>query len=206
MLAAVAATVAEVTGQACADPEQSLTGLGVDSLQMMQIAARLRTALGTQASLAEMLRASTLGALAEVCADGGGTGPAGPAATGPATPAFEPSDALSTMQQRLWYLWQFDPDSNHYNVPFGLHSSTRPLPARPWRPSCTGTPNCAPGTCPGRTAHRCASPPRWTRCPSRRSTWAARTRTRRSSKPPSRARHCRSSAGRSTSNGTPPGS
>ncbi|WP_030257588.1 MULTISPECIES: type I polyketide synthase [Streptomyces] len=119
VLAAVAATVAEVTGQACADPEQSLTGLGVDSLQMMQIAARLRTALGTQASLAEMLRASTLGALAEVCADGGGTGPAGPAATGPATPAFEPSDALSTMQQRLWYLWQFDPDSNHYNVPFG---------------------------------------------------------------------------------------
>lgn len=121
-LASVVRTVAEVTGHPSVEPEQRLASLGVDSLQMMQIAARLRRGGPHQVALGSLLRAGSVAEIAQALqghdADaraGSEVGSAGP------PPALEavPPDALSTVQERLWFLDQLDPDGAGYHVPFG---------------------------------------------------------------------------------------
>ncbi|MFE9853195.1 beta-ketoacyl synthase N-terminal-like domain-containing protein [Streptomyces sp. NPDC005576] len=124
----VARTVAEVTGHLAVDKEQSLTGLGIDSLQMMQIAARLRPVTNGAVSLGTLLAAGSVAELAALVeAHAGGPDPT-PVPTAPAVAAH----ALSTVQERLWYLAELDPDSPGYNVPFGwrLPPGTSPERAR----------------------------------------------------------------------------
>lgn len=104
-------TIARVTGHRITDYAQSLAGLGVDSLQMMQIAARLRPLLGTGVSLGAILAAKSVSdilALAELDRSDEAVD----------VPTAEP-DVLSSIQQRLWYLAQLEPDQASYNVPFG---------------------------------------------------------------------------------------
>ncbi|PDP87148.1 hypothetical protein CQJ94_13390 [Glycomyces fuscus] len=108
----VLATVREVSGHEHADLDQSFAGLGIDSLQMMQIAARLRPALGAGVSLGALLAAGSVADIVRLAEE---TGPE--AAHGGTARVAE--GALSSMQQRLWYLHQLEPDRTDYNVPFG---------------------------------------------------------------------------------------
>ncbi|WP_338676004.1 beta-ketoacyl synthase N-terminal-like domain-containing protein [Streptomyces sp. SCSIO 30461] len=111
----VARTIAEVTGHLAVDTEQSLTGLGIDSLQMMQIAARLRPVTDGTVSLGTLLAAGSVAELAALMeAHSAGADPT----TVPAAPAVA-DHTLSTIQERLWYLAELDPSSPGYNVPFG---------------------------------------------------------------------------------------
>lgn len=112
----VVATIAEVTGHEGVDPDRSFAALGIDSLQMMKIAARLRPLMKESVSLGTLLRARSVAEAAELVGDG----PQETAAEEPAVASVRVgADALSTPQQRLWYLNQLDPDSDSYNFPFG---------------------------------------------------------------------------------------
>jgi phthiocerol/phenolphthiocerol synthesis type-I polyketide synthase E len=104
-------TVARVTGHRITDPTRSLAGLGIDSLQMMQIAARLRPVLGPGVSLGAILAARSLSDVLGLAELGG----ADDIADIPTAEAGE----LSSIEQRLWYLAQLEPDQPSYNVPFG---------------------------------------------------------------------------------------
>ncbi|WP_435109853.1 beta-ketoacyl synthase N-terminal-like domain-containing protein [Nocardiopsis synnemataformans] len=110
---AILLTVREISGHQRVDLRQSFAGLGIDSLQMMQIAARLRPLLGEHVSLGGLLSAGSVAdivALAEADVRE-------PAAAEAA--ARVGKGTLSSVQQRLWYLHQLTPDSSDYNVPFG---------------------------------------------------------------------------------------
>ncbi|MFI9250530.1 condensation domain-containing protein [Streptomyces sp. NPDC053069] len=39
------------------------------------------------------------------------------------------AEQLSTMQERLWFLWQLDPSATHYNITFGWRVTGRKTPA-----------------------------------------------------------------------------
>ncbi|WP_035305100.1 type I polyketide synthase [Actinokineospora inagensis] len=112
---AVLDTIERVTGHRITDSTRRLAGLGIDSLQMMQIAARLRPVLGPEVSLGAILAARSLSDIIGLAdrdrADDAVRG-------GPDVPAVEPGE-LSSVQQRLWYLAQLEPDLPTYNVPFG---------------------------------------------------------------------------------------
>ncbi|MFD0800043.1 condensation domain-containing protein [Streptomonospora algeriensis] len=108
---AVLSTVREVTGHEHADLRQSFAGLGIDSLQMMQIAARLRPLMGESVSLGSLLAAGSVADIVHLADE------ADQAAVVETAEVAE--GALSSMQQRLWYLHQLDPASIDYNVPFG---------------------------------------------------------------------------------------
>ncbi|MFE0116824.1 SDR family NAD(P)-dependent oxidoreductase [[Kitasatospora] papulosa] len=121
VLSTILAVVTEVTGRQPEDLTTDLSRMGVDSLQMMQIAARLRTKLRADVSLATMLRATSVEELVLLCGPGTPSGMSAraeqPASRATALPTR--NGRLASMQQRLWYLWQLDPDASHYNIPFG---------------------------------------------------------------------------------------
>ncbi|MGW4210339.1 beta-ketoacyl synthase N-terminal-like domain-containing protein [Lentzea sp. NPDC004789] len=108
-------TIEQVTGHRIGDRSRSLTGLGIDSLQMMQIAARLRSLFGPSVSLGSVLAAKSVSDIVDLAEQDEPPSPA-PAAEVTSEPG---ADALSTVQQRLWYLAQLEPDAANYNVPFG---------------------------------------------------------------------------------------
>lgn len=105
--------VAQVTGHRDIEPGQSFAGLGIDSLQLMQIAVRVRHLAGKAFSISSLLaaRSSTEIIALVTAAASGQTASSGRG-------AVTESD-LSTPQERLWYLAQLDPGSCCYNVPFG---------------------------------------------------------------------------------------
>jgi NAD(P)-dependent dehydrogenase (short-subunit alcohol dehydrogenase family)/aryl carrier-like protein len=104
-------TIENVTGHRVADVSQRLVGLGIDSLQMMQIAARLRPLLGDRVPLGSVLAAKSVSDIVDL---------ARPDLITDAVPAVSVEfDALSSVQQRLWYLAELEPDGASYNVPFG---------------------------------------------------------------------------------------
>ncbi|MFD5724357.1 SDR family NAD(P)-dependent oxidoreductase [Streptomyces sp. NPDC127036] len=117
-------TVEKVLGRAPEDLDVSLNRLGADSLQMMQIAARLRTSLDVDISLASLIRAQSVREMESVCMRDT------PQRTARAETALQKADVtreLASVQQRLWYLWQFDPEEVNYNVPFGWrYADTEP--------------------------------------------------------------------------------
>ncbi|WP_285733451.1 type I polyketide synthase [Nocardiopsis sp. ATB16-24] len=108
----VLATVREVSGHEHVDLGRSFASLGIDSLQMMQIAARLRPALGGSVSLGTLLAAESVADIVDLAEE------PGPRTTGDEADRVG-EGAMSSMQQRLWYLYQLDPDRTDYNVPFG---------------------------------------------------------------------------------------
>ncbi|GAA3386935.1 SDR family NAD(P)-dependent oxidoreductase [Streptomyces roseoviridis] len=114
VLCTVLETVEKVLGRAPDDPDKSLRMLGADSLQMMQIAAGLQAALGVEVPLAALIRARSVRELETVCAAA-----RTPDDDGRPSEAAAGADELASVQQRLWYLWQLDPQEANYNVPFG---------------------------------------------------------------------------------------
>lgn len=106
--------VSQVTGHAEIDERQSFTELGIDSLQMMQIAARLRPVLGETISLGTLLATRSVADIAALF----GSAPATEPSRLQREPAA-PDGELSTIQERLWFLAQLNPSSDSYNVPFG---------------------------------------------------------------------------------------
>jgi phthiocerol/phenolphthiocerol synthesis type-I polyketide synthase E len=109
----IVSIIAEVTGHDGIDPKQKFASLGIDSLRMMQIVVRLQPLLGKGAGIGKLLAATSLEELTTLAATA--------EATTQRTPRRQKGaeDALSTPQQRLWYLTQLDPVSSGYNVPFG---------------------------------------------------------------------------------------
>lgn len=106
--------VSQITGNAEIDERQSFTELGIDSLQMMQIAARLRPVLGESISLGTLLATRSVADIAALFWSVPATEPSRLQRV-PAVPDGE----LSTIQERLWFLAQLNPSSDSYNVPFG---------------------------------------------------------------------------------------
>ena len=93
--------------------------LGGNSIAATQVTARLGDELGIQLSLRTLFEAPTLAeysaAVAAVLAEGGS------AAGTIETQARDQALPQSLAQNRLWLLWQLEPQSAAYNIPAGLH-------------------------------------------------------------------------------------
>lgn len=93
--------------------------LGGNSIAATQATARLADELGIDLSLRTLFEAPVLAdyskAVAQIIADG--------AAATTAITTLERAQALpqSLAQNRLWLLWQLEPQSAAYNIPAGLH-------------------------------------------------------------------------------------
>jgi amino acid adenylation domain-containing protein/non-ribosomal peptide synthase protein (TIGR01720 family) len=91
--------------------------LGGDSILSIQVTARLRAAFGVQLSPRALFTHPTVARLAGDLADNAARDPARPTPEGDAIPVL-PRDGtplpLSFAQQRLWFLDEFEPDSNEY--------------------------------------------------------------------------------------------
>ncbi|MFH8342912.1 SDR family NAD(P)-dependent oxidoreductase [Streptomyces sp. AM6-12] len=117
-------TVEAVLGRAPESLDHSLNRLGADSLQMMQIAARLRASLDVDISLASLIRAQSVREMESVCLR---EAPERTARLDAASQKPDVTRELASVQQRLWYLWQLDPEEVNYNVPFGWrYTDTEP--------------------------------------------------------------------------------
>jgi amino acid adenylation domain-containing protein len=92
--------------------------LGAESLAAMRMVARVRSGLGVELTLREVLERRTVAALARYIES----------AVAQATPAGlalepvprEPPPPLSFAQERLWFLDRLEPGSSAYNVPVAL--------------------------------------------------------------------------------------
>ncbi|WP_240120945.1 SDR family NAD(P)-dependent oxidoreductase [Streptomyces sp. MUM 2J] len=113
-LEAALAAIRAVTGHSEVPADETFVALGVDSLQMMRFAARVRPLLRPDATLARLVACRTPRQASELLI--GGTEAA--AEQHAATVAVH-RDLLSTMQERLYYENQLGGDSDSYNVPFG---------------------------------------------------------------------------------------
>ncbi|MFC8935836.1 non-ribosomal peptide synthase/polyketide synthase, partial [Rhodococcus sp. NPDC057135] len=92
--------------------------LGGNSLMATRVVARINSTLGSSLGVRELFDAPTVGALAELVADGDRPGLPG---LGPRPrPERIP---LSPAQQRMWFLNRFDPDSGAYNIAAALSLS-----------------------------------------------------------------------------------
>ncbi|WP_369987355.1 non-ribosomal peptide synthetase [Pseudomonas xanthosomatis] len=93
--------------------------LGGNSIAATQVTARLADELGIQLSLRTLFEAPTLAqycaAVAAILAEGGNANAA------IATQARDQALPQSLAQNRLWLLWQLEPQSAAYNIPAGLH-------------------------------------------------------------------------------------
>jgi amino acid adenylation domain-containing protein len=115
----MAAIWADVLKLETVGAEDDFFALGGHSLLATRVAMRARGALGVDLPLAELFRSPTVRELAghvdALRARGEGLD-----ALPPVVPV--PRDRplpLSWAQQRLWFLWQMDPESPLYNVPLG---------------------------------------------------------------------------------------
>ena len=93
--------------------------LGGNSIAATQATARLADELGINLSLRTLFEAPLLGeysaAVAAIVAEGGAQ------SAGIATLERDQSLPQSLAQNRLWLLWQLEPQSAAYNIPAGLH-------------------------------------------------------------------------------------
>ncbi len=95
-------------------PEASFFGLGGNSIQAIQMIAELRDELGLDVQLRTLYEAPTLAQF--TAAVEGRRAPA----TGIARVPRDGALIQSAAQNRLWFLWQLQPDSVAYNIPGGL--------------------------------------------------------------------------------------
>ncbi|UJC79083.1 amino acid adenylation domain-containing protein [Rhodococcus erythropolis] len=92
--------------------------LGGNSLTATRAVARINSALGSSLGVRELFDAPTVGALAELVADGDR-----PTGTGLAPRQRPERIPLSPAQQRMWFLNRFDPESGAYNIAAALSLS-----------------------------------------------------------------------------------
>jgi amino acid adenylation domain-containing protein/non-ribosomal peptide synthase protein (TIGR01720 family) len=112
----VANLFAELTGASRVGAEDNFFELGGHSLLATQLVSRLRSALQVELSLRHLFDAPTVAGLARIVESSRN------AAQGVAAPPLRPVPRegelpLSFAQQRLWFLWQLEPDSPFYNIP-----------------------------------------------------------------------------------------
>lgn len=117
----VTRTVVEVTGYTSIAADEQLSSLGVDSLKMMQIATRLRYgASQNNVPLGKLLRANSIKEMSLALeSQGSGAGLISQSTELLAQKQGLRAGTLSSVQERLWFLDQLDPESAEYNVPFG---------------------------------------------------------------------------------------
>ncbi|HEV8241846.1 MAG TPA: condensation domain-containing protein [Thermoanaerobaculia bacterium] len=104
--------ITDITGHVEIDPQRKFASLGIDSLRLMQIAARLHVMLGRKVGIGALLAATSVEQLINLAT-------AENAAHVPRPTPSVDDGALSTPQLRLWYLTQLHPRASDYNVPFG---------------------------------------------------------------------------------------
>lgn len=111
-------------GTAIADDE-SLIGLGLDSLRGVMMREKIKNGLGIEIGIARLLKADSIAMITDALMELlGGDSPAGPVEHGDAAPAAQPVEndhesmvfPLSYNQQSLWFLHSLYPDSAAYNV------------------------------------------------------------------------------------------
>lgn len=116
----VAGVWAEILGESLIGRDADFFQLGGHSLAAVRVVMRLRTALGREVRLADLLARPTVRTFAEFLDETGtaaGNGPAVPAADPAVVTTYEPSHA----QRRLWFVDQFISGSAAvYNVPLLL--------------------------------------------------------------------------------------
>lgn len=134
--------VASTLGTAIDDQHRKFVDLGADSLMIMRIISRLKSALGINLSIARAFEAVTLARLVELCRQlkkqKTANNPNGDSLRLPSQTrnhdsadrkSFSDSESsleqhkntdnapLSSAQERLWFLAQLEPDNPFYNVP-----------------------------------------------------------------------------------------
>jgi amino acid adenylation domain-containing protein len=111
----IAAVWSDLLGAGPVGVHDDFFALGGHSLQLTRLAARLRTLLGVNLTVADLFGAPTVAEQARL-ASGGRAGPLEP---------IQPADRsrplpLSPGQSRLWFLYQLDPCDIKYTVPTAL--------------------------------------------------------------------------------------
>ncbi|MCQ4122724.1 non-ribosomal peptide synthetase, partial [Rhodococcus tibetensis] len=118
-VAAVWETVLGVTGIGADD---DYFDLGGNSLTATRVVARVNAALGAAIGVGELFEASTVATLAARIDRDEHRGPARPALTPLARPDVIP---LSSAQQRMWFINQYDTTSPAYNIPLVVRLTGR---------------------------------------------------------------------------------
>ena len=123
--------IAARTGQPpdAVDPDVPLTGLGLNSIALVQLHHALQRELGVVVELEAMFKGQSVRALAQMLASARAQPvPIGAVPDAPAAPAVSvsvPVPPLSHNQQQMWFLHQLDPSAHDYHVP--LLVECRPL-------------------------------------------------------------------------------
>jgi amino acid adenylation domain-containing protein/non-ribosomal peptide synthase protein (TIGR01720 family) len=112
----VASIFAELTGASRVGAEDNFFELGGHSLLAAQLVSRIRSALQVELSLRRLFDAPTVAGLARAIET------IRHSAQGVLAPPIKPVPRedgvpLSFAQQRLWFLWQIEPESPAYNIP-----------------------------------------------------------------------------------------
>ncbi|WP_338746654.1 non-ribosomal peptide synthase/polyketide synthase [Pseudomonas putida] len=89
--------------------------LGGHSLLAVRVVSKVREVFGVELALRAVFDTPTVAGLALALARG-----RGPLAAGPQRRERPARPALSFAQQRMWFLWQLQPDSDAYNMPVAL--------------------------------------------------------------------------------------
>ncbi|MEU1727054.1 SDR family NAD(P)-dependent oxidoreductase [Nonomuraea sp. NPDC005692] len=113
-LEATLAATRAVTGHAGVTADETFLAIGMDSLQMMRLAARLRPRLREEVTLAQLVACRTPRQASALLTAAQPT----PGSGGPSGADLD-RGALSTMQERLFYENQLGGGTDAYNVPFG---------------------------------------------------------------------------------------
>ncbi|MCA1694106.1 MAG: condensation domain-containing protein, partial [Actinobacteria bacterium] len=110
---------AQVLGTEQVGAEDNFFELGGDSILSIQVISRVRLALGVEISVRSLFTHPTIAGLASVIAT---DTDAADSAVVSMIPVISRTNELplSFAQQRLWFLYQFDPDSSEYITPSAL--------------------------------------------------------------------------------------
>ncbi|MGH8965630.1 MAG: condensation domain-containing protein, partial [Actinomycetes bacterium] len=115
----VAQAWSEVLGVERVGVEDNFFELGGDSILSIRVTSRLRATFGVDVSPRAVFTYPTVAGQAAVIASQAGTGDAGALSAIPLVPR-DGGLPLSFAQQRLWFLDQFEPDSNEYITPLAV--------------------------------------------------------------------------------------
>ncbi|MDV7278362.1 non-ribosomal peptide synthetase, partial [Rhodococcus oxybenzonivorans] len=120
--ATVAAVWETVLGVSGIGADDDYFDLGGNSLTATRVVARVNAALGTTIGVAELFEAPTVATLAARLDRDEHRGPDRPALAPVARPAVIP---LSSAQQRMWFINQYDTTSPAYNIPLVVRLTGR---------------------------------------------------------------------------------